>query len=140
MKNRVFNLLTVLAIVAVVFINLKVVNKSTKYGYLKPEIKKVLAQSSGGSSSGSYFYFNGQYWDNNYHWYNVIGSNWRPEMKECTKKITSSSWDVAVSYKNKTGYEVEFDYHSGSYEITYNGEMVICVGGDGNCWNGTDCV
>lgn len=54
MKNRVFNLLTVLAIVAVVFINLKVVNKSTKNGYLKPEIKKVLAESSGGSgSSGS---------------------------------------------------------------------------------------
>jgi len=24
--------------------------------------------------------------------------------------------------------------------VSYNGKMVVCSGGDGNCWNGTSCI
>jgi hypothetical protein len=47
---------------------------------------------------------------NDTHW---VGSNWKPEVVECTGTRGNA---------------------------TYWGQMVKCNTGDGNCYDGTDCI
>ena len=57
------------------------------------------------------FEFGGQSWnENDTHW---VGSNWKPEVVECTGTRGNA---------------------------TYWGQMVKCNTGDGNCYDGTDCI
>ena len=57
------------------------------------------------------FEFGGQSWnENDTHWF---GSNWKPEVVECS---------------GTTG------------NATYWGQMVKCNTGDGNCYDGTGCI
>ena len=57
------------------------------------------------------FEFGGQSWNvNDTHW---VGSNWKPEVVECTGTRGNA---------------------------TYWGQMVKCNTGDGNCYDGTDCI
>lgn len=72
-------------------------------------------------ADGESFTFNGQEWNDNHYWYNHIGGKWKPVEVNCTG-TTSIGFDSIY------------------YSESFDGKMVECAYGDGNCWNGTSCT
>lgn len=68
------------------------------------------------------FEFDGTLWDTEHHSYNDIWgtSDWKPVVARCS--VT---------------YGVDFGL---KYEVTVDGEKVVCGNGNGNCIDGTSCV
>jgi len=66
------------------------------------------------------FEWDGNNWDTDGHWYNSFGSNWTPTLVDCT--VTEGVDYVVV--------------HLTSYE----GKMVVCSSGSGNCGIGSPCT
>ena len=71
--------------------------------------------------------WNDQDWDNDCHWYNCLGGKWRPERIDCT------GYESTITIG--TG---PIQYHPPTYSFT--GKKIECLKGDGNCFNGTDCI
>ena len=67
------------------------------------------------------FEFNNQYWDDESHWYTILGGAWKPVLHDCTGQFSVG-------------------YNSTYFISSYEGRMVTCVNGDGNCFGGTDCL
>ncbi len=67
------------------------------------------------------FEFNNQYWDDEGHWYNIFDPDWTPKLHECTGE---KSLGLDSTYS----------------KVTFEGRMVTCVRGSGNCFDGTDCL
>ena len=80
------------------------------------------------------FYFNGQFWTNEHQWYN-LGSNWNPIQHTCTGTSGSTGVQVCLGY-NGSGVCIQWGFQNNSW----TGNMVSCLGGSGNCWNGTNCI
>lgn len=74
--------------------------------------------------------FNGQDWDDDHHWYN-LGNDWSPHLHPCTG--TSGGGQICIEYI--LGICINWGTSN-----SWNGQMVSCVFGSGNCYNGTDCI
>jgi hypothetical protein len=90
------------------------------------------------------FEFNNQNWDSESHWYNVAGSSWNPVPIACTATETSMSFTIDTGGSiNIFGTGLSWDgsiFQFGGGTTSYNGVMVQCQGGNGNCFNGTSCL
>jgi hypothetical protein len=88
------------------------------------------------------FYFDGTEWDDNHHWYNGVLAQ-KPVPIYCKelhqqptlKYSTGGSIDILGTGFSWNGVSIT----SGGSITEWNGIMVQCQGGDGNCWNGTPC-
>ena len=78
------------------------------------------------------FEFNGQYWTDEHQWYN-LGNNWKPELHPCTG--TSGGGQICIGWD---GFGVCISW--GGNSNSWNGQMVSCKPGSGNCFNGTNCI
>jgi hypothetical protein len=72
------------------------------------------------------FDFNGQSWDDDHHWYNILGQKWTPTVETCV--VINEAVPIYVD-----GVLV-------GYGLGKTGSKVECSEGDGNCWNGTSCI
>ena len=79
------------------------------------------------------FEFNGQYWDDEDHWYNNVGNNWKPVLQDCTS-ITYLMGDC-VAWDNSFNCIMWQ-----KTDVMLPGQQVHCVSGSGNCLFGTDCI
>ncbi|MDR1584407.1 MAG: hypothetical protein LBS55_14340 [Prevotellaceae bacterium] len=79
------------------------------------------------------FEFNNQSWDDYYHWYNNVGSSWKPYQHECTGS-SSGGIQICLAY-NAINVCIQW-----GYENSWSGQMVSCQLGFGDCVNGTNCI
>ena len=99
--------------------------------------------SKGGSTLGKAniealadsFTFGGQEWNDDYHWYNEVGNLWKPSITPCIG-VSQDMYEVGLGY---VGFTVKVIQHAGPTTIFF-GRFVACIGGTGNCFNGTDCL
>lgn len=76
--------------------------------------------STGGNSGSRIdFSFNGKNWWGDKNTGTIF--NWYPTLTECTHSTTSGLPPYVVT-------------------VSYNGKMIVCTGGDGNCGTGTACI
>ena len=121
--------------------------------YVFPEVT-VYGNSNTSSSAMEraihVFYFNGQRWTDEPQWYNdtPFTTRWKPHQELCsgspTQKTNKTSLNMGFGIAIP-GFPVELrsNYGYTSEQTTYYDEYeeyrVICVDGDGNCFNGTPC-
>ena len=121
MKNWKTSLVGICTILVTLGLNIQYAFND--YGVLKNKLHiEILAQTNSngnGSNSDGSFSFNGQGWNTTGdHWF---GSDWYPTVTDCTHTTT---------------YGVP-PYQVG---VSYEGRMVKCTFGNGNCFNGTSCI
>jgi len=85
------------------------------------------------------FTFNGITWTNAKQWYNILGKEYTPVQINCkvektTNKVTVGASATVAGYGASASVSV-----GGNTKTSWDGEMVQCQGGNGNCRNGTDC-
>ncbi len=116
MKKVFFTGVFALALVAIVGYGINKNQNVEQLSDLALQNVEALAQFEGE--------FNNQSWDTNEHWYNY--GDWTPDKRKCT--VTSGNWSVGegIIYNTST--------------VSYEGDMIICINGNGNCFNGTDCI
>lgn len=96
------------------------------------------------------FYFNGQRWTDEPQWYNdtPFTRRWKPHQELCSGSPTQNTNKTSLNMGFGIaipGFPVELrsNYGYTSEQTTYYDEYreyrVICVDGDGNCFNGTPC-
>jgi len=78
------------------------------------------SSENGASSSWGSFTFDGNTYDCENHWYNVVGKHWCPDVRTCT-----NTEGVDCGYVNLD---------------TYNGHKLVCTSGDGNCLQNSRCI
>jgi hypothetical protein len=79
------------------------------------------------------FDFNGQSWNTDDT--HTFGSNWYPSLHDCHHSSTTG-WDFNPSI---FGISLGSWAHSSGTD-EYDGEQISCIGGNGDCWNGTSCI
>ncbi|GHT61468.1 hypothetical protein AGMMS50239_12430 [Bacteroidia bacterium] len=111
---------------------------------LNSQSNKLSAVSLANVEALAGFEFNGTDWDTDDHWYNNIGSNWKPVLIACTASSGSSTFTVSTGGSANilgTGLSwngMSYTYNGGT--TSYNGAQVQCQGGSGNCYSGTSCM
>lgn len=135
MKKKIILGIAVLAIAAVAAFNVNLnTNQKSDMSLLALANIEALAD----------FEFNGQNWDTNTHWYNIVGHNWKPVLIACQATNGSSTFTFSTGGSANilgTGLSwdgMQFCYNGGT--TSYNGVQVQCQGGSGNCANGTPCM
>lgn len=121
MNKKILGLIAILIVTVVAVINVNV--DLRKSGMSDLSLANVEALAG--------FEFNGQYWDDEHHWYN-LGNNWKPELHPCTG--TSGGANLQIGIPNVISYS------AGGETASWTGKMVKCVSGSGNCFNGTNCI
>lgn len=102
-------------------------NSNTELSELTLANVEALAQYEGN--------FNGQEWDSDDHWYNDFGGDFTPDLRECT--YNSGSWGINIDIKpGGIGGGVSYQ----SPITSTQGSRIVCIHGNGNCFNGTDCI
>ena len=81
--------------------------------------------------------FNGQDWDTKHYWYNHLGTKFTPKKIDCVYISGHYNFGIQTSPINAWG-NASASYQSSSYEA--KGKKITCVEGDGNCFDGTDCI
>lgn len=76
-------------------------------------------KSSSNKSSSSSFSFDGDNWNTSDT--HGIGSDWKPVLTACTHTESVGAPPYVVS-------------------VSYQGKMVVCQAGNGNCYNGSPCI
>lgn len=114
MKDFKVILIGVVAIITTLALNFR--HALNDYGVLNNSLHvEVLAQSN---NSGG-FTFNGQGWSSQDN--GMWNGNWYPTLTKCTHSEITGMPPFQVS-------------------VSYDGKMVKCTNGTGNCFNGTPCV
>ena len=108
-----------LALLALIVVNIQL-GKTEKSTYSNVSLQEIEAMSTE-------FTFNGQNWNDNWHVYNVLGQKWTPLLDGCSMEFDNVPLIV-------DGVLI------GLVKGTLYGQQVACVTGNGNCWNGTDCI
>jgi hypothetical protein len=125
MKKKILGGIALLLFAAIAAWNVSLNSQSNDLSALSLANAEALAE----------FEFNGQNWDSEYHWYNVLGGSWTPQLHECQySSNTGGSINGIVDGIGGGGIS-----WNGS-TTSYDGQMVTCVGGNGNCVNGTGCL
>jgi hypothetical protein len=123
--------------------------------YVFPEVT-VYGNSNTSSSAMEraihVFYFNGQRWTDEPQWYNdtPFTTRWKPHKEPCSGFPKQNTNKTSLNMGFSIGIpipgfplELRSNYGYTSEQTTYYDEYqeyrVICVDGDGNCFNGTPC-
>ena len=81
--------------------------------------------------------FNGQDWDTNHHWYNNLGTKFTPKKIDCVYISGFYNGSIQASLISPS-LNLTVGGQTSSYQA--NGHKITCAEGDGNCFNGTDCI
>ena len=71
--------------------------------------------------------FNGQDWNSDKQFYNILGSNWCPVLLCCTYTDPTFNLNLVI---------IELQ----GATCSYPGHYISCHNGTGNCFNGTICI
>lgn len=120
MKRNIFKGMIATAVLALMSYG---ISKSVKDS--NTELNELTIRNAEALANGESFTFNGQEWNSDSRWYNNIGGKWKPSLISCVTTLE---------------YGLSFGVFSISRGTGYSGQMVECVYGDGNCWDGTYCL
>ena len=81
--------------------------------------------------------FNGQDWDTNHHWYNHLGTKFEPRKIDCVY-ISGHYYGSIQTFPGNPWGNATVGFQSSSYQA--GGKKITCAEGDGNCFDGTDCI
>jgi hypothetical protein len=137
MKKKILTGLGALIFLAALILNVSIAKDNNnlvlnKMGSIAVAQDENIGEGSGSSGTDNKFTFNGQSWNTTDT--HTFGSQWKPVKNTCTITETSGSYTVGVSVG------VVATYTTPTTTVTYSGNYIACVVGNGNCWNGTDCI